>query len=563
MSLTRRHLLQASGLAAAGLTGAALRDSAAAPYAGQSDIPTGPTRNLAQSLEASTPTYGGSMVATVGKDMETFDPAISWEWINWSMMPNVFEGLLGYKPQTTELVPLLAADMPEVNEAGDTYTVTLRQGVKFQAPVDREVTAEDFKYSWLRVLTPETASPAVTFFFDIAGAQDYFDGKADDVSGIQVLDPYTLQIQLVAPKAYFPYILALTFTMVVPREIVEQYPDDFSHHAVGTGPFMLKAWERDQYVEFEKNPDYWQEGLPYLDGVTLRVVNQPTVAVQQIQRGEADVFTDAALPPLDYLQLIDDPTWGSQVYSLPTLRTYYLWMNTSLPPLDNKQVRQAIAMAVDKDRIIAVATGGLAQATGGIFPPGMLCYNPDLETIPYDPDGARALLAEAGYPDGVSTTILASQTAVSLAQVEQVIQSNLAEIGVEAEIRLATGSTYSTLIRSQENQIGQTSWGADYPDPSIFINPLLTGAAVGSAGSNFAWYDNPEVNDLAAQADTEPDEETRCGLYHQIEQIIVDDAPWLPLYTPSLVSLISPRVTQFWINPTYAAFDFAYYQVSE
>ena len=115
-------------------------------------------------------------------------------------MPNVFEGLLGYKPQSTELVPLLAADMPTVSEDGAVYTVTLRQGVKFQAPVNREVTADDFKYSWMRVLNPETASPGVTFLFDIAGAQDYFQGKAEDVPGIQVVDPYTLQIELVRPR---------------------------------------------------------------------------------------------------------------------------------------------------------------------------------------------------------------------------------------------------------------------------------------------------------------------------------------------------------------------------
>ena len=143
------------------------------------------------------------------------------------------------------------------------------------------------------------------------------------------------------------------------------------------------------------------------------------------------------------------------------------------------------------------------------------------------------------------------------------IQSNLAEIGIKADIRQVTGSTYPTLQRSQANQMGQTSWGADYPDPSIFINPLLTSAAVGEAGSNFAWYSNPTVDELAAQADTTLDEAARCDLYHRIEQIIIDDAPWVPLYTPSIVSLISPRVTQFWINPIYGAFDFAYYQVSE
>jgi ABC-type transport system substrate-binding protein len=563
MDFTRRRLLQASALAVAGATGTAPGRAAAALHAAQSGTLIAPTTNAMQADSTPTPSYGGTLVGTTDGDIETFDPAISWEWANWSTLPNVFEGLLGYKPQSTELVPLLAAEMPIVSEGGAVYTVTLRRGVKFQAPVNREVTADDVKYSWMRVLNPETASPGITFFFDIVGAQEYFQGEAEDVPGIRVLDPYTLQIELVAPKAYFQYIFALTFAMVVPHEIVEQYPQDFSHHAVGTGPFMLKTWVRDQYVEFVRNPDYWREDLPYLDGVTLKVVTQPTVAVQQIQRGEADVFTDPTIPPLDYLQLKSDPRWSKQLFTLPTLRTAYLWMNTAVSPLDNKMVRQAIAMAIDKEKIIAVATGGLAQPTGGIFPPGMPCYDPDLEIWPYDPARAREVLTEAGYPDGFSTTILASQTAVSQATVEQVIQSNLAEIGIKADIRLATGSTYTTLLRSKENQLGQTSWGADYPDPSIFINPLLTSAAVGEAGSNFAWYSNPTVDELAAQADKTLDESARCDLYHRIEQTIVDDAPWLPLYTTTFVSLISPRVKQFWINPTYAAFDFAYYQISE
>ena len=325
---------------------------------------------------------------------------------------------------------------------------------------------------------------------------------------------------------------------------------------------MLKTWVRDQYVDFVRNPNYWQQGLPYLDGVTLKVVTQPTVAVQQIQRGEADVFTDYSLPPLSYLQLQSDPTWSKQVVSRPDLRTAYLWMNTSVSPLDNKQVRQAIAMAIDKEKIIAVATGGLAQPTGVILPPAMPCYDANQPTWPYDPARAKELLAQAGYADGLSTTILTSHTPAQAA-VEQVIQSNLAEIGIQADIKQVTGSTAQTLQRSQANQMGQTSWGADYPDPSVFINPNLTGGAVGPGGSNFAWYSNPEVDKLAAQADTTLDQAARCDLYHQIEQIIVDDAPWVPLYTPSFVTLISPRVTQFWINPTYGTFDFAYYQVTQ
>jgi ABC-type transport system substrate-binding protein len=522
-----------------------------------------PGKIPAQAGTAHSPSYGGALVGTTGSDIEDLDPAISYNWADFNMLHDVFEGLLGYKPGSTQLVPVLAARMPTISTNGLVYTFTLRQGVRFQAPVNRDVTAADFKYSWQRVLNPKTASPGASFLFDIVGAQAYYQGKTKDVPGIQVLGPYSLQIHLVKSEAFFKYIPAITFTYVVPHETVDQYPKDFSHHAVGTGPFMLKTWVRDQYVEFVRNPNYWQKGLPYLDSVTLKVVPQPTVAVEQIERGEADVFTDPTIPPLDYLQLKGNSRWHNQLVSTPILTTNYLWLNTAVSPLNNRLVRQAIAMTIDKKRIIAVATGGLAQPTGVILPPSMPCYDPNLRTWSYDPVRARQLLAQAGYPHGFSTSILASHTAVSQAAVEQIIQSDLAQIGINATIKLATGSTYQTLERSKANQMGQTGWGADYPDPSDFIDTILTGSGVGPGGSNFAWYSNPAVNALAAQADGTLNQSMRCNLYHRVEQLIINDAPWVPLYTPDDVTLISPRVTKFWINPSYGAFDFAYYQVSK
>ena len=356
------------------------------------------TTNAMQADSTPTPSYGGTLVATTDGDIEEFDPAISWAWANCNTLPNVFEGLLGYKPQSTELVPLLAADMPTVSEDGAVYTFTLRQGVKFQAPVNREVTADDVKYSWMRVLNPETASPGASFLFDIVGAQEYYEGRPRMFRASEVLDPYSLQIELVAPKAYFQYIFAMTFAMVVPREIVDQYPQDFSHHAVGTGPFMLKSWVRDQYVEFVRNPDYWREDLPYLDGVTLKVVTQPTVAVQQIQRGEADVFTDSGHSSARLSATAERPTLAKQLVSIPTLRTAYLWMNTAVSPLDNELVRQAIAMAIDKEKHRRRGHGRPGATDGWHLPTGHACYDPDLETWPYDPARAREVLARQVIP---------------------------------------------------------------------------------------------------------------------------------------------------------------------
>jgi ABC-type transport system substrate-binding protein len=507
--------------------------------------------------------YGGTLVATTSGDPEDLDPAISYGWQDYNLVHNVFNGLLGYKPASTTLVPDIAAAWPTISQDGLIWTFTLRHGVMFQPPVNREVQAADFKYSWERVLNPRTASPGVTFFLDIAGARAYNQGKAKDVSGIRVLGRYTLQIHLLKPYVPFKYVMAMTFSYVIPHEIVDKYPRDFSHHAVGTGPFMLSRWVRDQQVVFARNPHYFHRGLPYLDRVILKVVPQPTVALLQVQRGEADVLTDD-VPPLDYLRLKGDPRWRRRLFTVASVATEYIWMDTLVPPFTNRLIRQAVAMAIDTRRISAVATGGLGQVTGGILPPAMPCYNPHLRTWPSDLARAHKLLAQAGYPHGFRTTITSNGIAVSQATVAQVIQRDLARISVKADIKIAKGSTYTTLISTpMAVAMGQTGWTLDFPDPSDFIDPILTSTAAVPGGSNFAFYRNPTVDALAAQADHTPNQAQRCTLYHRIEQTIVDDAPWVPLYTPVHDTLAAPRVTCFYLNPIWYAFDFAYYRVGK
>jgi ABC-type transport system substrate-binding protein len=519
-------------------------------------------KNLARATTAHSP-YGGTLIATTQTDPGDLDPAVSYGWADFNLLHNVFNALLGYKPNSTTLVPDIAAGWPTISKDGLVWTFTLRHGVMFQPPVNREVRASDFKYSWERVLNPKTASPGVTFFLDIVGAREYNAGKAKHVSGIRVLGPYTLEIHLLKPYVPFKYVMAMTFSYVVPHEIADKYPKDFSHHAVGTGPFMLSQWVRDQQVVFVRNPHYFHHGLPYLDKLILKAVPQPSVQILQVQRGEADLLTDDPLA-LDYRRLKGDPRWRSRLFTVPSVATSYIWMDTQVPPFTNRLVRQAVAMAIDKKRIIAVATAGLGKVTGGVLPPLMPCYNPHLRTWPYDPARARKLLAQAGYPHGFKTTITANATAASQAIVEQVMQRDLARIGIKATIRIATGSTYTTMISTPKAvAIGDTGWTLDFPDPSDFIDPILTSTAAVPGGSNFAFYRNPTVDALAAQADHTLNQTQRCTLYHRIEQIIVDDAPWVPLYTPVHVTLAAPRVTRFYMNPIWYAFDFAYYQVAK
>jgi ABC-type transport system substrate-binding protein len=503
--------------------------------------------------------YGGTLIATTQNDFPSLDPAIAYDWVGYNTIHNIFNGLLDYKSGTLQLVPSIAASLPTISSDGLVWTFTLRKGVMFQAPVNREVHASDFVYSWARIINPKTASPGAGFFMAIAGAKEYAAGKANHVSGLQALGPYTFQVRLVKPFVPFKYVIGLTFAYVVPHEIVEKYPKDFSHHVVGTGAFRLAQWVPGQKAVLERNPTYFQKGVPYLDKVIFNFGVTPSVAALQVQRGQADISTDDILAQ-DYLTLKSDPKWSSHIYTVPSVATQYIWLNNLVPPLDNKMVRQAIAMAINKKRIIAVDTGGLGKQTGGVLPPLMPCYDPKLKTWPYDPAAARALLAKAGYPNGFSTTIYASGTDASQTRPQQVIQSELAQIGIKADIKMAVGSTWMTLISTPKSvPIGYTGWTLDYPDPSDFIDPILTTPASQNGGSNFSFYRNPTVDALAAQADAEQNPQKRCALYHTIEQTIVTDAPWVPIYTPEHVTIVSSKVGGFYMSPIWYAFDFAYY----
>ncbi len=510
---------------------------------------------------ATTRATGGTLVVTAQADLPSLDPAIAYDFNGYNTIHNMFNGLLDYKQGTLQLVPSIAAAMPTVSADGLVWTFNLRKGVLFQEPVNREVQASDFKYSWERVLNPKTASPGSGFFMDIQGAAAYAAGKAKDVSGIQVLGPYTLQIRLVKPYVPFKYICAMTFAYVVPREIVDKYPKDFSHHAVGTGAFRLAQWIPGQKIVLERNPHFFISGLPRVDSVVFNIGPAPDVAIMQVQRDQADIPSDELTAP-EYLSLKTDPQWGPRIYREPSIATTYIFMNTAIPPFTNRLVRQAVAMAFNKERLVAVGSGGLGSPTGGVLPPLMPCYDSHLKTWQYDPAQARQLLAQAGYPHGFSTTIYASGTSVSQARPEEVMQQELAAIGVKADIKMAVGSTWATLITTPKAvPISLNAWTLDFPDPSDFIDPILTTAAAQNGGSNFAFYSNPLVDNLAARADQEQDQAKRCSLYHQAEQTIVDDAPWVPIYNPDHATIVSSHVAGFYMSPIWYGYDFEYYSV--
>lgn len=216
-----------------------------------------------ETFAAEQPKQGGSMVLTYKDDVSTLDPAIGYDWQNPSLMQSIFDGLMDYRPGTFELVPDLAEELT-VSEDGKTYTFKLRRGVKFHN--GRELTSADVRYSFERILNPNTQSPAQGYFNVIAGSDEFAAG-AEHVSGIATPDDYSVTITLKQPKATFLNVLAMHFGSIVPKEEVEKYGADFGHHPVGTGAFKLMEWTTGQRLLLQRNAEYFRAGMPYLDEV--------------------------------------------------------------------------------------------------------------------------------------------------------------------------------------------------------------------------------------------------------------------------------------------------------
>ena len=486
---------------------------------------------------------GGNMTVTYKDDISTLDPAIGYDWQNWSIIKSMFDGLMDYEPGTTTLRPQLATSY-EVSKDGTTYTFKLREGVRFHN--GREMQAEDVKYSLERTLNPETRSPGQGFFLGIRGAQAFIDGQADEVTGIKVVDPATVQITLDEPNASFLHLMAINFSYVVPREEVERYGEDFGRNPVGTGAFKMREWQLGQQLVLERNPDYFLENLPYLDEITFEIGVEPTVALLRLQRGEVDILGDG-IPPAQFVSISGNPANEELIASGPQLHTGYVTLNTNVAPFDNVKVRQALNMAVNKERIVQVINGRATPANQPL-PPLMPGYAEDYKGYSYDPEGAKALLTEAGFPDGFSTQLYANNTDPN-PRIAQAIQQDLAAIGIDAELRTLAQSAVIAAGGEPEGApmvwSGGMAWIADYPDPSNFYWPILGCAGAVQGGWNWAWYCNEKLEAQAAEADAmvQPDqEEARTELWRNIYLSIMEDAPWVPVFNETRYTMHSARL---------------------
>jgi ABC-type transport system substrate-binding protein len=510
---------------------------------------------------------GGSMIVTYKDDVSTLDPAIGYDWQNWSMIKSLFDGLMDYEPGTTELRPDLAESY-EISEDGLVYTFSLRDGVTFHN--GRPMTAEDVKYSLERVVNPETQSPGAGFFGMIEGFDALNGGEAEELSGVRVVDDRTLEITLSRPDATFLHVMALNFAHVVPREAVEESGQDFGREPVGTGAYRLAEWTLGQRVVFERNEDYWREGLPKLDQITFEIGQEPNVALLRLQRGEVDILGDP-IPPAQFLQVRDDPEWGDNIVEGGQLHTGYVTMNVNVEPFDDPKVRQAVNMAINKDRIVQIINNRGVPANQPL-PPSMPGYADDYEGYAYDPEGAKALLEDSGHAEGFETELFVNNTDPN-PRIAQAIQQDLAQIGINAQIQSLAQANVIAAGGEPEGAAmiwsGGMGWIADFPDPSNFYGPILGCGGAVQGGWNWAWYCNEELDAKAAEADSIVDP-ARAGereaMWREIFLAIMEDAPWAPVFNEQRFTMHSDAIggpDALFVDPVHIPVHYDYVHATD
>jgi peptide/nickel transport system substrate-binding protein/oligopeptide transport system substrate-binding protein len=440
------------------------------------------------------------------------------------------------------VVPCIAKSW-EASRDGLVWTFHLRQGVKFHH--GREVHADDFVYSFTRILDPRTASPRAWLFERVQGAAKFRAGEAERVEGLQALDPYTLQITLSQPYAPFVNLLGMAQAQVVPREEVQRLGAEFGRRPIGTGPFRFVNWVTGEEITLEANEAYF-EGRPFLDHLHYRIITNYQNILTEFAKGALE-DVDLTLTSQEGTPLSSDPRFN--FVRKPLLTTAFLWLNTAHDPLNKREVRRAINYAIDREAMVSTIRQNRHVPARGILPRGMPGYNPDLAGYAYDPSRARQLLAEAGYPEGKGLPPLELWTSsknTAIVQELEAIKRELERLGIRVELLTAANwNQFQTeVLGKRPGAMYRYSWFADFPDPDNFLFPLFHS----QSPDNYAHYSNPAVDHLLEQARSEGAYLKRIELYRQAEKLIMEDAPVVNLMYYTGEHLFQPYVQGIELN---------------
>jgi len=475
-----------------------------------------------------------------GIDPYTLDPAVSGEMTSHGYIMQLFGGLIRFD-DNLEPAPDIA-ERWEVSDDGRTYTFYLRHDVRFHN--GGEVKAGDFKYSWERACDPDTRSlTAATYLGDIVGVREVLAGESKEISGVRVIDDYTLEITIDAPKAYFLSKLTYPTAFVVDRVNVES-GGEWWRRPNGTGPFKLKEWDENNLLVLERNEHYYGEiakvGFVVFHlwgGVPMNMYETGKIDVTSIGIDYIDKVTDEAGPFYRELQVI------------PELGFFYIGFDTTKPPFDDVNIRRAFSQAIDKDKLVSLVFRDMVQPADGILPLGMPGFNKDLSGFGYDVNKAKELIAASKYGDVSRLPPITVTTAGWGGLISQSLEAIIYEwrqnLGVEVKVRQLEPQRFLYHLREEKDEMFYMGWIADYPHPQDFLDVLFHSGA----DNNYGEYSNPEVDSLLDEAAVEVDNEWSLALYQQAEQKLVEDAACLPLWFGRNYILVKPYIDGYGLNP--------------
>lgn len=502
------------------------------------------------------PRRGGTFRFAWESDIPTTDPALVPDTSGMIPVRMMHECLVDYAYGTAEVVPALA-ERWSVTPDGMTYTFHLRPGVRFAN--GRAMRADDVVYSLERMLDARRLpSPGAENYRLLDGYDDYREGRARHVRGLAAPDANTVVMRLAQPDQTFLHALALRFAAVVPREVVEALGDErFGREGIGAGPFVLERWEQGFRMVFRRNPHYWNAPRPWVDRVVFELSIARHLQFMRFLAGELELAHNYSLSTADYLWVQRQGAWRPylQRTAVPIVSAFV--MNTEMPPFDNVHVRRAVAFALDREAL-ARARNHRIQAAWGLFPPSIPGHRDALPNAQrYDVAEARREMSLAGYAHGypgeVELTLADGESGLVYGQL---VQADLAQIGIRARIRQLGGAIYyGALGQRRTVQMGFTGWQMDYPDPANFAEPSFHSRSIQPENSqNHAFYRNPELDRLLDRGHVEPDPARRIALYQDAEQILLRDAPWAFLYNAVELTVTQPYVRDWHLHPVWNYF---------
>jgi len=482
----------------------------------------------------------GNVLNLYGIDPHTLDPAVSGDATSHEYVLQLFSGLVSLD-DSLKPVPDIAEDW-QLSNGGKTYTFFLRRDVRFHN--SREVKAEDIKLSWERAANPDTNSrTAPNYLGDIVGIEDVFERKSREISGVRVIDDYTLEVTIDGPKTYFLSKLTYPTAYVVDMENTKS-GSDWWRKPNGTGPFKLGEWDEGDRLVLEKNDHYHGE-LAEVDYVIFNLWGG--VPMNLYETDQIDV-TGVSVPYID--KITDDSgAFYKELIIAPELSFYFIGFNTTKPPFNDINIRRAFSLAIDKDKLVSLIFRDLMQPAEGILPPGLPGYKADLPRSKYDPDMAKELIEESSYsgianlpPITISTT---GWGGLISKEVEAIVHQWRENLGVEVKVRQLEPEWFLYNLKEEKDEIFDIGWIADYPHPQDFLEVLFrTGAE-----NNYGEYSNPEVDELLRKAGIELDYELSLELYRQAEQKLVEDVACLPLWFGRNFVLVKPYIKGYNLNP--------------